>query len=128
MNYLPPIHKACPFCGKNDALTVEPDRSEDGCRKYAFHVHCHHCGCNGRNVYPIGWCENVNAAIEAWNHRGSIRPEFLTEEDLEPIPFELTGAEVPDRITLNVPEKWFKDHKIVMGKQGTVLIRGIERR
>jgi hypothetical protein len=134
MNYLPPIHKACPFCGKNDALEVLPDSHDNDTPAfnshfvYAYHVHCHHCGCNGRNNYPIGWCETEEAAIEAWNHRGSIRPEFLTEEDLEPIPFELTGAEVPDRITLNVPEKWFKDHKIVMGKQGTVLIRGIERR
>lgn len=113
---------ACPFCKKNDALTVEPDRDKDG-RVYAYHVHCHHCGCNGRNRYPIGWCESPEAAVEAWEDCVTVK-----NNEEEQIDFELTGAEVPNRITLNVPEEWFKTHDITMGRKGKVVFSGLQRR
>jgi hypothetical protein len=113
----------CPFCHKSDALTVEPDCDEEDSRIYAYHVHCHHCGCNGRNVYLIGLCETHEAAIEAWNDRGPI--ENGEEEQID---FELTGAEVPNRITLNVPESWFKSHAIRMNSKGKAIIAGLQRR
>lgn len=67
----------CPFCGQKD-LSIIPDISEDEEKRiYAYHVYCNTCGCTGRNHYPIGWCETEEEAIEAWNHRGSIKPEYL---------------------------------------------------
>ena len=116
--------KDCPFCHKNDALLISPDYSEEKPRKiYAYHVHCHHCGCNGRNMYAIGWCETPEAAIEAWQDRGPV--ENGEEEQID---FELTGAEMPNRITLNVPDDWFKAHDIRMGRKGKAIISGLERR
>lgn len=67
-------NEPCPFCNRDDELSVQPDK--EGRRIYAYHVHCGVCGCNGRNNYPIGWCETPEAAWEAWNHRGSVRPVF----------------------------------------------------
>lgn len=70
-------HAACPFCGNTDKLNVYPDKAEDDDdRIYAYHIHCEVCGCNGRNTYPIGWCETPEAAWEAWDHRGSVRPQI----------------------------------------------------
>lgn len=70
-------HSACPFCYKDDQLSVDVDRDEDEGRVYAYHVHCGHCGCRGRNNWPIGWCETPEQAWEAWDYRGSVRMEMM---------------------------------------------------
>ena len=83
----------CPFCGKGDALTIEKDVGEEG-DVYAYHVECGHCGCHGRNNYPIGWCESEQEAVEAWNHRGSIRPElFFSANQAEKYSIEKHGPD-----------------------------------
>lgn len=77
----------CPFCGTSDALHIFEDKSEDDPNwTIAYHVECGHCGCHGRNNYPIGWCESEQEAREAWNHRGSIRPMYANPAPQEPQP------------------------------------------
>lgn len=59
----------CPFCGGTD-LEIRPEVSEDDSTHVCtFHVFCQDCHARGRNNYPIGWCETVQQAIEAWNDR-----------------------------------------------------------
>lgn len=115
--------KYCPFCRRNDMLTIETDISSEDGRLYAYHVLCRNCGCRGRNRFRIGWCETRLSAIEAWQDRGSI--ENGEEEQID---FELTGAEIPNRITLNVPDEWFNAHDIRMGRKGKAIISGLDRR
>lgn len=61
--------KPCPFCGKDDDLSVRDMVNVIEGDTYARAVICGHCFCVGRHVYPIGWTESDEEAIEAWNDR-----------------------------------------------------------